>query len=105
MSRLVRASSASFLVKQPNNFVRLIASPKPCGKLLCVVCKLDAEGPSVWPGSFWPFLSRQDYLPFYSLAFVICPGVFLTISDGWARHGNMAKIWRVVPMAPYSPDS
>jgi len=32
--------------------------------------------------SFWPFLSRQDYLPFYPLAFVICT----------------AKIWRVMPV-------
>jgi 4-amino-4-deoxy-L-arabinose transferase-like glycosyltransferase len=48
--------------------------------------------------SFWPFLSRQDYLPFYPLAFVICTGAALTISDRWARNRNIAKIWRVVPM-------
>ena len=48
--------------------------------------------------SFWPFLSRQDYLPFYPLAFVICTGAVLTISDRWAQHRNIAKIWRVVPM-------
>ena len=48
--------------------------------------------------SFWPFLSRQDYLPFYPLAFVICTGAALTISDRWARHRNLAKIWCVVPM-------
>ena len=48
--------------------------------------------------SFWPFLSRQDYLPFYPLAFVICTGAALTISDRWARNRNTAKIWRVVPM-------
>src|SRR6266568_7048000 len=48
--------------------------------------------------SFWPFLSRQDYLPFYPLAFVICTGAFLTISDRWAQYRNIAKIWRVVPM-------
>jgi hypothetical protein len=48
--------------------------------------------------SFWPFLSRQDYLPFYPLAFVICTGAALTISDRWARNRNIAKIWRVVPL-------
>src|SRR6266566_1992026 len=48
--------------------------------------------------SFWPFLSRQDYLPFYPLAFVICTGAALTISDRWARNRHIAKIWRVVPM-------
>jgi hypothetical protein len=48
--------------------------------------------------SFWPFLSRQDYLPFYPLAFVICTGAVLTISDRSARHRNIAKIWRVVSM-------
>src|SRR6266853_1651192 len=48
--------------------------------------------------SFWPFLSRQDYLPFYPLAFVICTGPVLTISDRWARYRNIAKIWRVVPV-------
>jgi hypothetical protein len=48
--------------------------------------------------SFWPFLSRQDYLPFYPLAFVICTGPVLTISDRWARNRNIAKIWRVVPV-------
>src|SRR6266446_5415065 len=48
--------------------------------------------------SFWPFLSRQDYLPFYPLAFVICTGAFLTISDRWAQYRNIAKIWRVVSM-------
>jgi len=47
--------------------------------------------------SFWPFLSRQDYLPFYPLAFVICTGPVLTISDRWARNRNIAKIWRVMP--------
>jgi ABC-type iron transport system FetAB permease component len=48
--------------------------------------------------SFWPFLSRQDYLSFYPLAFVICTGGVLTISDRWARNQNIAKIWRVIPM-------
>ena len=48
--------------------------------------------------SFWPFLSRQDYLPFYPLAFVICTGPVLTISDRWARNPNIAKIWRVMPV-------
>ena len=48
--------------------------------------------------SFWPFLSRQDYLPFYPLAFVIGTGAVLTISDRWARNGKIAKIWRVMPM-------
>ncbi len=48
--------------------------------------------------SFWPFLSRQDYLPFYPLAFVICTGAALTIWDRWAQHSDLAKIWRVVPM-------
>ncbi|HYK24308.1 MAG TPA: glycosyltransferase family 39 protein [Candidatus Acidoferrum sp.] len=48
--------------------------------------------------SFWPFLSRQDYLPFYPLAFVIGTGAVLTISDRWARNRNIAKIWRVVPL-------
>jgi hypothetical protein len=48
--------------------------------------------------SFWPFLSRQDYLPFYPLAFVICTGAALTILDRWARNRNIAKIWRVMPV-------
>ena len=48
--------------------------------------------------SFWPFLSGQDYLPFYPLAFVICTGAVLTISDRWTRHRDIAKIWRVVPI-------
>src|SRR6476659_8985617 len=47
--------------------------------------------------SFWPFLSRQDYLPFYPLAFVLCTGPVLTISDRWVRNRNIAKIWRVMP--------
>src|SRR4029077_3841020 len=49
--------------------------------------------------SFWPFLSREDYLPFYPLAFVICTGPVLTISDRWARNRNIAKISRVVPVS------
>src|SRR6266404_3552177 len=48
--------------------------------------------------SFWPVLTRQDYLPFYPLAFVICTGAALTIWDRWAQHSDLAKIWRVVPM-------
>jgi hypothetical protein len=48
--------------------------------------------------SFWPFLSRQDYLPFYPLAFVICTGAVLTISDRWAKNRSIAKIWRVMPV-------
>ena len=48
--------------------------------------------------SFWPFLSRQDYLPFYPLAFVICAGAILTILDGWAKNRNIPKIWRVMPV-------
>jgi len=48
--------------------------------------------------SFWPFLSRQDYLPFYPLAFVICTGAVLTVWDRWTRHRDIAKIWRAVPM-------
>src|SRR5438874_8340576 len=48
--------------------------------------------------SFWPFLSRQDYLPFYPLAFVICTGAVLTIFDRWTRHRDIAKIWLAVPI-------
>jgi hypothetical protein len=48
--------------------------------------------------SFWPFLSRQDYLPFYPLAFVIGTGIGLTIWDRWAQRRNVAKIWRLVPV-------
>jgi hypothetical protein len=48
--------------------------------------------------SFWPFLSRQDYLLFYPLAFVICTGAVLTISDRWAKNRSIAKIWRVMPV-------
>jgi hypothetical protein len=48
--------------------------------------------------SFWPFLSRQDHLPFYPLAFVIGTGAVLTVWDRWIRHREIAKIWRVVPM-------
>jgi hypothetical protein len=48
--------------------------------------------------SFWPFLSRQDYLPFYPLAFIICTGAVLTISDRWVRNRNAAEIWRVMPI-------
>ena len=48
--------------------------------------------------SFWPFLSRQDYLPFYPLAFIIGTGAILTIWDGWIRHLGTANIWRFVPM-------
>ena len=48
--------------------------------------------------SFWPFLSRQDYLPFYPLAFVIGTGAVLTIWDRWARNRNIEKIWRVMPL-------
>ena len=45
--------------------------------------------------SFWPFLSRQDYLPFYPLAFVICTGAVLTALDRRAKNQNTAKVWRV----------
>ena len=48
--------------------------------------------------SFWPFLSRQDYLPFYPLAFVIGTGAVLTAWDRWTQHGDIAKIWRVMPI-------
>src|SRR5438105_7942479 len=48
--------------------------------------------------SFWPFLSRQDYLPLYPLAFVICTGPDLMISDRWGRNRNVAKICRVLPV-------
>jgi hypothetical protein len=48
--------------------------------------------------SFWPFLSRQDYLPFYPLAFVICTGAVLTILDRRAKNRSIAKIWRVMPV-------
>src|SRR5205814_1791378 len=49
--------------------------------------------------SFWPFLSRHDYLPLYPLAFVICTGAVLTILDGWAKNRNIPKIWRVMPVS------
>jgi hypothetical protein len=48
--------------------------------------------------SFWPLLSRQDYLPFYPLAFVICTGAVLTILDRRAKNQNIAKFWRVIPV-------
>jgi hypothetical protein len=48
--------------------------------------------------SFWPFLSRQDYLPLYPLAFVICTGAVLAIWDCRAKRPNLAKFWRVVPL-------
>jgi hypothetical protein len=48
--------------------------------------------------SFWPFMSRQDYLPFYPLAFVIGIGAVLPVWDRWTRRRNIAKIWRVMPV-------
>ena len=48
--------------------------------------------------SFWPFLSRQDYLPFYPLAFIICTGAVLTFWDHWGKNRNVAEIWRVMPI-------
>ncbi len=48
--------------------------------------------------SFWPFLSRQDYLPFYPLAFVVCTGAVLTSLDRRAKNRNVGKIWRVMPV-------
>ena len=48
--------------------------------------------------SFWPFLSGQDCLPFYPLAFVIGTGAVLTVWDRWTCHRDIAKIWRVVPI-------
>jgi hypothetical protein len=48
--------------------------------------------------SFWPFLSRQDYLPFYPLAFVIGVGVVLPVLDHSARNRNIPKVLRVMPM-------
>src|SRR5438309_535223 len=42
--------------------------------------------------SFWPFLSRQAYPPFYPLPFVIRTGVPLTVSDRWARNRRLVKI-------------
>src|SRR4051812_46013580 len=48
--------------------------------------------------SFWPFLSRQDYLPFYPLAFVVCTGAVLTVLDRRAKNRNTGKIWRVMPV-------
>ena len=48
--------------------------------------------------SFWPFLSRQDYLPFYPLAFVVCTGAVLTSLDRRAKNRNVANVWRVMPV-------
>jgi hypothetical protein len=48
--------------------------------------------------SFWPFLSGQDYLPFYPLASVIGTGAVLMVWDRWTRHCDIPKIWRVVPI-------
>jgi dolichyl-phosphate-mannose-protein mannosyltransferase len=48
--------------------------------------------------SFWPFLSGQDYLPFYPLASVMGTWAVLTFWDRWTPHRDIAKIWRVVPI-------
>ena len=48
--------------------------------------------------SFWPFLSRQDYLPFYPLAFVVCTGAILTVLDRREKNRNTGNIWRIIPV-------
>src|SRR5438045_256340 len=41
--------------------------------------------------SFWPFLSRQDYLPLYPLSVVICPGEVLTIFAGCEKDRKIGR--------------
>ena len=52
--------------------------------------------------SFWPFLSRQDYLPFYPLAFVIGTGAVLT---AWTTGAGIEISRRSGASSPCPPCS
>jgi hypothetical protein len=52
--------------------------------------------PALW--SFWALVSRQDYLPYQPLAFVLYAGALLAISDHLARQEtSLGKMLRRVP--------
>jgi len=52
--------------------------------------------PAVW--SFWPLVSRQDYLPYQPLAFVLYAAALIAISDRLARsETSFGRIVRTVP--------
>jgi hypothetical protein len=52
--------------------------------------------------SFWKLLTRQDYLPYYPLAFVLCSGAMLAISSHWVKRDlRISHYLRRVPLSAF----
>jgi len=52
--------------------------------------------------SFWNFLIRQDYLPYYPLAFVLVSGVLLGVSSRLAKYDlHVSRYLRRVPLPAF----
>jgi hypothetical protein len=52
--------------------------------------------------SFWNLLIRQDYLPYYPLAFVLVSGALLAVSSRFAKHDlRVSRYLRRVPLPAF----
>ena len=53
--------------------------------------------PALW--SYWSLVTRQDYLPFHPLGFVIYTGVILAVADRVLHEGSiLSQLFRRVPL-------
>jgi len=56
--------------------------------------------PALW--SFWNPLTRQDFLPYYPLAFVLCSGALLAVSRSLAKYDlRVTQSLRRVPLPAF----
>jgi hypothetical protein len=56
--------------------------------------------PALW--SFWNLLTRQDFLPYYPLAFVLCSGALLAVSPSLAKYDlRVTQPLRCVPLPAF----
>jgi Dolichyl-phosphate-mannose-protein mannosyltransferase len=89
-----------FVVYAARLIVRAAPAPAVAFRRAFVFLICGFYVPALW--SFWNLLTRQDFLPYYPLAFVLCSGALLAVSRSLAKYDlRVTQSLRCVPLPAF----
>jgi hypothetical protein len=89
-----------FVVYAARLIVRAASAPAVAFRRAFVFLICGFYVPALW--SFWNLLTRQDFLPYYPLAFVLCSGALLAVSRSLAKYDlRVTQSLRRVPLPAF----
>src|SRR5437588_2491071 len=89
-----------FVVYAARLIIRAVPAPAVAFRRAFVFLICGFYVPALW--SFWNLLTRQDFLPYYPLAFVLCSGALLAVSRSLAGYDlRVTQSLRRVPLPAF----